>query len=90
MRPVLGLDLGDRGVDGLLGVHVHLDGAQVDVVLGRVVRCGSDLGCVAAGGFAHAGVDGVAGVGEGAGGEGAEAAGGAGDDDDVAHGDSLR
>ena len=63
----------DRGVDGGLVGDVHLDGAQVDPVRGRVVGRVGDGGGVAALGVADAGVDDVPRVGEGADGHGSEA-----------------
>ena len=82
-------DLGDRGIDRVLGEHVELDGAEVDTMR---LREGVDLrhlGRVPAGGLAHRGVDGVAGLGESLGGQAAEAAGGAGNENDFIHGEFL-
>ena len=83
--PVLIDDLPDRCVRGLLRRDVQLDRANVHFVLGRVLPHLRDLRLVAAGGFAHARVDGVPRTGEGAGSQGAEAARRARDDDDVFH-----
>jgi hypothetical protein len=79
----------DGRVDRVLRRDVKLDGAQVDVVLGGVVLGCRDRRCVATGAVAHAGVDGVPGVGERPGAERAEATRGAGDDDGLAHGALL-
>jgi len=81
----VGDDLRDRRVDGSLRGDVELEGAQVEAVLDGVFVQPGDLGRVAAQRFAHAGIDRVAGMGQGAGGQQAEAARGAGDDDDVFH-----
>ena len=62
---------------------VEFDGAQVDAVLRGEAADVGDLRRVAALRLAHPGVDGVAGLGEGAGGQRAEAARSAGDDDDL-------
>ena len=65
MRPAVGDDLGDRRVDRGLRLHVELDRAQIDAVFAwRSLRIVGDLRRVAAGGVAHRGVDGVAGLGE--------------------------
>src|SRR5690606_4632190 len=82
---VLGLDGGDRPLDGLLGAHVELHRPQVHAVLGGVRRGSLDLRGVAAARLAHARVDRVAGVGQRAGRQGAEPGRGPCDDDDVAH-----
>jgi hypothetical protein len=82
---LLGDDRRDRVVDRVLCRDVELDGAQVDVVVGGVPLGGLDLRRVPAGAVAHAGVDGVAGVGEPAGAERAESARRAGDHDRLVH-----
>jgi hypothetical protein len=85
-----GQDCRDRGVDRALIADVHLDRAQLDVVLAGVVdRVRDSLGILACR-TADAGVDGVPGVGEVPGRAGSEAAGGPGDDDGLGHGCPLR
>jgi hypothetical protein len=82
---MVGDDPGDRAVDRVLGQHVKLDASQIDSVLLRERRDLGDLRRVAARGFAHRGVDGVAGLGKSLGGQTAEAAGSARDEDDLGH-----
>jgi hypothetical protein len=81
----VGQDLLDARFSRCFAGHVQLDGTQIDPVLRGVLLHFFDLRRVTAGGFAHAGVDRVSGMGERAGGEGAKATGGASDDDDLFH-----
>jgi hypothetical protein len=76
-------DLGNPGRNRCIGGDVELDRLEIDLVLGREAGGSNDLRSVAAFCFAHAGVDGVAGLGERAGSESPEAARGSCDDDDL-------
>jgi hypothetical protein len=81
-------DLLDRRVDHRLAGDVHRDRVQVSRVgPGVRIELGGGGG-VGSGGIAHPGVDGVAGVREGARGQRAEPARGAGDDDALGHDDA--
>jgi hypothetical protein len=71
---VVGDDFGDARFRRSVGRDVEFDGSEIDVVLGGVARDFGDLRRVTAGGFTHAGVDRVAGMGERACGECAETA----------------
>lgn len=83
--PVLGDDFRDAGVHGFFGSDVEFDGPEIDRALFGVA-CGlGDLRDVTAGGFAHAGVDDVASVGECAGRKRTKTAGCTGDDDNLFH-----
>jgi hypothetical protein len=75
----------DAGVDGVLRGDVELYGAQVYAVLIGVPLGLGDPARVAAGRLADTSVDGVAGVGEGAGAERPEPGTGPANDDDFAH-----
>jgi hypothetical protein len=75
----------DAGLGRCIRSDVEFDAAKIDLVLGGVARHLGDLRRVAPGGFAHAGIDGVAGMSERAGGKRAEAARCAGDDDNLFH-----
>jgi hypothetical protein len=86
----VGDDLGDRRVDRQLGLHVELDGAQVDAVALRGLSHLGGILRVAAGDVTHRGIDNVPGPGERLGGQAAEATGGAGDENDLlAHDEFL-
>jgi hypothetical protein len=82
---VLGHDLRDGGVDRRLRRHIHLDRAQVDALFARFALHVGHAGSVTAQRFAHAGVNGMPGMGQGTGAHQAEAAGRAGYDNDVVH-----
>ena len=75
----------DGGVDRLLRGGVHLHDAQVDLMLGGVLRSVFGAAGIATVDGLDAGVDGVPGIRQGASGEGAEAAAGSADDDDLPH-----
>jgi len=82
---VVGDDLRDAGFGGFVRGDVEFDGPEVDAVLAGIACDFCDLGGVAAGGLAHAGVDDVAGMSEGTGGERAKAARSTGDDNNLFH-----
>jgi hypothetical protein len=87
VEPALcGDDLGDRMLGVAGGADVELERIQRELVLAGVADGLGGRSRVAAGDVAHAGVDDVAGAGEGARSERAEAAGCAGDQDDIGHG----
>jgi len=76
-------DLGDACFRRTVGLDIQLDGAQVEALC--LGPCGGfgDARRVTALGLAHRSVDGMAGLGQGAGGHEAEARRGAGDEDDL-------
>jgi hypothetical protein len=80
---LIGDNPGDTGYNRGVGGDIEFDRAQIDVIVpGEFSRIG-DGRSVAAFRCAHAGIDGMAGLGEGAGGKSAETAGSAGDDNDL-------
>jgi hypothetical protein len=78
-------DLLDRGVRRFLRCDIELDGAEVHLSLSCVFFDGFHRSGIAAPGIAHAGIDGVSGIGQRSRREGAEAARRAGDDDHLFH-----
>ena len=83
--PLLGDDLGDRGVGGALRTDVEFDGTQIDIVVfGEFLDVG-DLGRIAALDVTHRRVDRVTRFGQRVGGQPPEATGRTGDDDNLFH-----
>jgi hypothetical protein len=89
VKPAIPLNDGADGLVGrLLRRDVELDGTQINMVVDREWLCCFHLRRIAAGSFAHAGVDSVSGFGEGACSQGSEAGRCSCNEDDALHFDT--